>query len=75
MGCLQTVAQQPIHKLTDRSKKGIPAYFQTIVKNNQVIVGQKCSKTADAGLEYKTQFNRLHDSCGKYPAPVKRTAK
>ncbi|CAN5695314.1 hypothetical protein BH10BAC2_BH10BAC2_14350 [soil metagenome] len=70
MGCLQTVAQQPIPKLTDRSKKGLLAYFQTIVKNNQVIVGQQCSETPDAGLEYKTQFNRLYDSCGKYPALI-----
>lgn len=63
-------AQQPIPKLTDRSKKGILAYFKTIVKNKQVIVGQQCSETPDAVVEYKTQFQRLYDSAGKYPALI-----
>ncbi|CAN5533832.1 hypothetical protein BH10BAC3_BH10BAC3_37070 [soil metagenome] len=63
-------AQQPIPKLTDRSKEGILQYFKTIVKNNQVVVGQQCTKTPDVVLEYKKNFQRLYDSCEKYPALI-----
>ncbi|MBC7888438.1 MAG: hypothetical protein H7Z13_11160 [Ferruginibacter sp.] len=55
-------------KLTDRSKAGVMAYFQTIIKNKQVIVGQQCSETADMALNYRKSFQSLFDSTGKYPA-------
>jgi|GEM_PF-2285455 hypothetical protein len=47
---LHGIAQTPIPKLTDRSKKGIMDYFKTIVKNKQVIVGQQCSQSPDVAL-------------------------
>ncbi|MDB5156577.1 MAG: mannan endo,4-beta-mannosidase [Mucilaginibacter sp.] len=65
---LRLSAQNTIPKLTDRSKKGILQYFKTIVKNNQVIVGQQCSQSPDVALEYKKNFQRLYDSTGHYPA-------
>lgn len=68
--CLHGIAQTPIPKLTDRSKKGILSYFKTIVSNKQVIVGQQCSQSPDVALEYKKNFQRLYDSTGKYPALI-----
>ncbi|WP_214070617.1 glycosyl hydrolase [Mucilaginibacter sp. dw_454] len=68
MSFLITKAQTPIPKLTDRSKKGILAYFKTIVANKQVIVGQQCSQSPDVALEYQKNFQRLYDSTGHYPA-------
>ncbi|MES2426534.1 MAG: glycosyl hydrolase [Bacteroidota bacterium] len=68
INCLHISAQKPIPKLTDRSKKGIMAYFKTIVNNKQVIVGQQCSQSADVALEYQKNFQRLYDSTGHYPA-------
>jgi mannan endo-1,4-beta-mannosidase len=67
---LTASAQTPIPKLTDRSKKGILSYFKTIVANKQVIVGQQCSESPDVALEYKKNFQRLHDATGKYPALI-----
>lgn len=67
-GCITANAQMPIPKLTNRSKSGILAYFKTIVKNGQVIIGQQCSQSPDVALEYKKNFQRLYDSTGHYPA-------
>jgi hypothetical protein len=50
---IQANAQTPIPRLTNRSKQGILAYFKTIVKNGQVIIGQQCSQSTDVALEYK----------------------
>jgi mannan endo-1,4-beta-mannosidase len=68
MNSLFAKAQTAIPKLTDRSKHGILAYFKTIVKNGQVIVGQQCSQSPDVALEYQKNFKRLYDSTGHYPA-------
>jgi mannan endo-1,4-beta-mannosidase len=65
----QAIAQI-IPKLTDKSKKGILAYFKTIVNNKQVIVGQQCSQSPDVALEYQKNFQRLYDSTGHYPALI-----
>jgi len=65
---ISAIAHTPIPKLTDRSKQGILAYFKTVVKNGQVIVGQQCSQSPDVALEYKKNFQRLYDSTGRYPA-------
>ncbi|MGF7080770.1 glycosyl hydrolase [Mucilaginibacter sp. UYCu711] len=68
--CLPSNAQTPTPKLTDRSKKGILAYFKTIVNNKQIIVGQQCSQSPDVALEYQKNFQRLYDSTGRYPALI-----
>jgi mannan endo-1,4-beta-mannosidase len=68
--CLQSTAQTPIPKLTDRSKKGLLSYFKTIVANKQVIVGQQCSQSPDVAAEYQKNFQRLYDSTGHYPALI-----
>jgi mannan endo-1,4-beta-mannosidase len=65
---INLLAQNPVPKLTDRSKSGIIVYLNSIIKIHQVIVGQQCSETPDVALSYKNNFQSLYDSSGRYPA-------
>lgn len=61
-------AQTAVPQLTDRSKTGLVSYFQKIVANQQVIVGQQCSETADVAGDYQKYFQSVSDATGKHPA-------
>jgi mannan endo-1,4-beta-mannosidase len=56
-------------KLEDRTPKGIVKYFDRLIKDSLIVVGQACyPANLNTSEGYKTYFENLYTQTGKYPA-------
>ena len=69
--CSSTYAQQSATaaaRLTDRTPKGIVAYFNRLISDSLIVVGQHCAGEDNNQVKgYQTFFENLHTQTGKYP--------
>jgi mannan endo-1,4-beta-mannosidase len=55
-------------KLTDRTPTGIVKYFDRLIKDSLIVVGQHCAgEDNNQPKGYQTFFENLHTQTGKYP--------
>ncbi|MDR6562311.1 MULTISPECIES: glycosyl hydrolase [unclassified Arcicella] len=55
-------------KLKDRTPKGIVKYFDRLIKDSLIVVGQHCAGEDNNQVRgYQTFFEELHSQTGKYP--------
>lgn len=55
-------------QLTDRSPKGIVNYFNRLIKDSLIVVGQHCAgEDNNQEKGYQTFFENLYNQTGKYP--------
>lgn len=56
-------------KLEDRTPKGIVTYFNRLIKDSLIVVGQACyPANLNTAQGYQTYFENLYTLTGKYPA-------
>lgn len=56
-------------KLEDRTPKGILKYFDRLIKDSLIVVGQACfPANLNTSEGYKTYFENLNTQTGRYPA-------
>ncbi|WP_159474962.1 glycosyl hydrolase [Dyadobacter sp. 3J3] len=64
----QFVPQVETPAAANRTRSVVFDYLKKVIENNQVIIGQQCSETANIAADYAKHFKGIYDLTEKYPA-------